>query len=62
MTFLSLIMLMIIKEDKIKTIERKQKDKVDSLANDAFFSRNYNSSNKIKSNFGHSSAETPNQI
>jgi hypothetical protein len=58
----ALIMLMIIKEDKVKTLEKRQQDKVDSLANDPFFSRNFTTSNKIKSNFGQNPTETPNQI
>jgi hypothetical protein len=37
----ALIMLMILKEDKIKFAEKKQRDKVKTIADDDFFARNF---------------------
>lgn len=37
----AMIMVMILKEERIKFIERKQKQKIQSLLNDDFFSRNF---------------------
>jgi hypothetical protein len=37
----ALVMLMILKEERIKYIDKQQRDKVKSLAEDDFFSRNY---------------------
>jgi hypothetical protein len=44
----ALIMLMILKEERIKYIERKQKEKIDTLLEDDFFKRNFD--NKFNSN------------
>jgi hypothetical protein len=38
----ALIMLMILREERVKYVERRQKEKVASLLEDDFFSRNYN--------------------
>jgi hypothetical protein len=37
----ALIMLMILREERIKYVDRKQREKVQSLIDDDFFSRNY---------------------
>lgn len=44
----ALIMLMILREDKLKYIYRKQEKEIEELSNDDFFNRNYNPHNKTK--------------
>lgn len=44
----ALIMLMILRNDEIKFIEKRQADKVKDLSNDDFFTRNYKTSTKNK--------------
>lgn len=44
----ALIMLMILKEDKIKYIQRRQEEKIKELSEDSFFNRNYQPHTKTK--------------
>ena len=46
----ALIMLMILREERVKYVERRQKEKVASLLDDEFFSRNF--SKQKTSKFG----------